>query len=256
MRRHFKTISIMLTAVFYLASASASEEAVIAGSKAIGDITFLTAFSTPAGERGHFEDAAKLSVQQSLARNANVWLLYDDLSSDSETARYFSIHFPHDVNELTEPNAANYDLISNLGHYRHHAELTRQVADWCSTTSVDPYKLAYAYVDYLWLKPGKLEAAGELLARRGALLREIYGAGSDGNAAAEGFVSMVAPGQLMLVLFSSMKQKKIALEVLETDIENAGRHQEWRRIDGQLEELIDKKSYRNGKFRADLSADG
>lgn len=218
-----------------------------------GDVTLLAVYQVPDKSRLEFEAAAKTAAKNGAEQRTNIWLLYEDLSKDGGYHRYFTVHFPHSMDELTEPNPALTDLISAIGEYRTHAELTRQVPDWCSTTNIDANLLKYAYVDYLWLRSNSLENAARLFAKRGKILRGIYGITSEGNAAAEGFVSMVAPAQLMWVLFSSESTRSAAVHLLESDLKTNGLLSEWNDVNRQLESLVTKYGYRAGKYRSDLS---
>src|SRR5690606_38835247 len=118
------------------------------------------------------------------------------------------------------------------------------VPDWCSTTRLDARKLEYAYVEYLWLLPSSLDSAGKILARRGEILRSIYGTTSDGNVAAEGFVAMVAPFQVMYVLFSAEENLERATALLRKDLDAHGSLVEWDLLESDLDSLIVKRKWR------------
>jgi hypothetical protein len=218
-----------------------------------GDVTLLTSYELARDLSQEFEAAAKAAVKRSSELQRNIWLLYEEFNRDTNKRRYFTVHFPHSIEELTEPNSATSELISAVGQYRDHVELTRQVPAWCSTTSLDANLLTFAYAEYLWLTPDSLESAGRLLAKRGEILRAVYGTTSEGNSAAEGFISMVAPAQLMLVLFSSESTRRGAVQLLELDLVNNGLLGEWRELNSKLESLVTKRSYRAGRYRPDLS---
>lgn len=244
--------AVLIYLLLSFTSASNAEEAIIAGSAANGDVTLLTSFEVAADSKQAFETQAKAAAQRSIEKNSDAYILYDEFTDSKDTARYFTVHFPHDLDELTEPNSANFEVIASLGAHRVHSELTRQVPDWCSTIAMDPYLLEYAFVEYLWLEPGSLDRAGALLAQRGQLLRDVYGTSSAGNAATEGFIAMVAAPQIMLVLFSSESDRQDAHRLLEADIEEYDRLAEWRSIHEQLETLVTERRYRSGLFRPDL----
>ena len=201
----------------------------MAGSVANGDVTLLASYKLPAELRSEFETNARAEAAHTIDERGNMWLVYEELPDESTATSisYFTIHFPHNLDELTEPASTIYGLVSAAGKYRVQAELTRQVADWCSTTSLDASKLQYAYVDYMWLKPNALDAVGRIFAQRGEILRSVYGTGSDGNSAAEGFVSMVAPFQVMLVLFSSDSNLTQAIKRLRRDLDKRGLVNDW-----------------------------
>lgn len=239
--------------VFLLTAQGSADATAVGDSRADGDATLLTSYEVPHAARGAFVDAAKTAVSRASTRSAGSWLLYEETRADVSVSRFFTVHFPDDLDELTEPNAAPWQLINRMGQYRLDAELWRQVPDWCSTTRMDPNVHKYAHVEYLWLSPDSLTAASRLLAARGALLREIYGTSASGNAAAEGFVAMVAPASVMFVLFSARPDREAARSLVEQDLAAAELMSTWETLHSQLDALVVRRAYRNGTYRADLS---
>lgn len=230
---------------------------VIAGSSADGDATLLALYEFPADLRSSFESLSKAAAATTIEKEDGMWLMYERPSNREaqSTVSYFTVHFPDTIDELTEPQPTTYGVISQFGAHRVHSELTRQVPDWCSTVSIDPNKLEYAYVEYLWLKPDALEVVGQFLAAQGEILRSMYGTESDGNLATEGFVSMVAPFQVMLVLFSSESSPDGASGRLNADLQTHGFGDEWNRLQDEIDARVSKREYLSGRYRADLSAD-
>ena len=249
MKASFTLFSLL---AFAIPVAGATEPS-IGDSLATGDLTLLTSYRLPADRRTAFESTAATVARNNVESNGKMWLLYEELTDAGADPRYFTVHFPHNLSELTEPNSTTYELVAAVGRYRDHADLTRQVPDWCSTVSMDPELLEYAFVEYLWLKPNSLDEAGRLLAQRGRLLRDVYGTTSDGNAAAEGFVSMVSAAHITLVLFSSEAERDAALGLLEADLEERGLLVEWRSVHTRLDALVARRSGRAGRFRPGLS---
>lgn len=223
----------------------------VGDSIADGDVTLLSSYKVPLEDIDSFETAASTAVKT----GDGIWLMYEEHEhkDDSGTVRFFTVHFPDNIDQLTEPASVVSDLVSRIGHYRVHTELTRQVADWCSTTALDPDKLAYAYVEYLWLRPGTLTEASELLAQRGDILRAAYGTTSDGNAAAEGFVAMSSPFQVMRVLFSNEGSRGDATKVVRSDLEAKGLLTEWDQLQQKLDAIAVRKEFRSGRYRPRLS---
>lgn len=226
-------------------------------SDADGDLTLLTSYQVPAEKRSAFETEVRASAVRSIEQRGNIWLMYEEPAKDAHlmSSRYFTVHFPVSIDELTEPSSAIFEIVSTLGSFRVHAELTRQVPSWCSTVNLDASKLQYAYVEYLWLKPNALTNVGRLMDKRGEILRSVYGTTSDGNSAVEGFVAMVAPFQVMHVLFSSASSREQATRIFRHDIEAHGLLDDWDMFDNALENLLSKRQIRSGKFRPKLSVD-
>ena len=229
---------------------------VIANATADGDATLLTSYEFPAGLKMDFEAMAESAATHTVDSGSGMWLMYEQPPNpdSANTVAYFTVHFPDNLDELTDPGSTTSRLVAEMGEYRVRAELTRQVPDWCSTVSIDAEKLEFGYVDYLWLEPNSLEAVGLLLAKRGEILRSLYGSESDGNLATEGFVSMVAPFQVMLVLFSSESSRQAALEQLAQDLEAKGLSDDWYRLQDELRQHISKRETLSGRFRRELSA--
>ena len=221
-----------------------------------GDVTFLSSYEVPLAEKEVFESQAMAAAKIVASQSKGMWLMYEELGETSTThsARYFTVHFPDDLEQLTEPASDVYELVAKLGIYRVHAELTRQVPDWCSTTALDADRLPYAFVEYLWLKPKSLAEVDKILARRGEIMRRVYGTSSDGESAAEGFVAMVSPFQAMHVLFSVAESRVAALELLKTDLQRHELLEEWASLEGDLSRFVVERESRSGKFRRELSA--
>lgn len=251
-----KKIKTLLICCILCFCSQASADPSIAGSAANGDATLLAAYEIPTDHRREFEANARAAAARATDASDDMWLMYEELAieGDAVSIAYFTVHFPDNLNELTEPTSATYGLTATAGLYRVRAELTRQVPAWCSTTEVDATMLEYAFVDYLWLKPNALEAVGQILAERGKILRSVYGTGSDGNSATEGFVSMVAPFQVMLVLFSSKSSLTLATKQLRRDLKSHGLVNDWDSLEADLTSFVTKHSSRSGRFRPRLSA--
>lgn len=248
---------VMLISTLLLAVFDVSAYPTVGNVNADGDVTLLSTYEIPVERKEEFESAVRASATADNARHDAVWLTYEEFddSSPSSSLRYFTVHFPDNVDQLTEPSSAVFEVVSRLGNYRIEAELTRQVPDWCSTTNLDAGKLQYAYAEYLWLLPGNLDNAGKILAKRGEILRSIYGTTSDGNAATEGFVAMVAPFQVMYVLFSAEDSFERATALLRRDLNAHGYLVEWDLLGRDLDSLIAKRKSRSGQYRPTLSAD-
>lgn len=254
---YLKTISKPTTLlgllVFLFSAQGSADVAAVGDSRADGDATLLASYEVPAAARETFEAAAKAAADRASSSSPGTWLLYEEPLEKVSVSRFFTVHFPDDLDELTEPKAAPWHLINRMGQYRVDAELWRQVPDWCSTTRMDPDLHKYAYVEYLWLSPDSLAAASRLLAARGLLLREIYGTSASGNAAAEGFVAMVAPASVMFVLFSPRSDREAAQSLVEQDLAAADKLSAWKALHSQLDALVVRRAYRDGTYRADLS---
>jgi len=250
-------IRVLIVWGLSLALSNAIANPTVGEADADGDVTLLSSFAVSADQKDAFETEAMASARIAIARDSDMWLMYEELGEveNLSSARFFTVHFPHDIDELTEPSSATVELVSRLGRYRVHAELTRQVPDWCSTTSLDANKLQYAYGEYLWLRPFSLEIAGRVLARRGEILRSVYGTNSDGNAAMEGFVAMVAPFQVMQVLFSSEPDFEKATQLLRQDLKNGGFLEEWDSLGETLDSIVTNRQKRFGRYRPELSVD-
>lgn len=229
----------------------------IGSSRANGDPTFLSAYEIPAERLSDFQQAVKKQVARAVVDEADIWLTYEELrqSSSGDSTRFFVVHFPTTIAGLTEPNAYTPGLIDEFGRYRVQTELSRQVPDWCSTLSIYSDKLPYAYLEYLWLRPGSLDAAGRLLARRGEILRELYGTGSNGALASESFVAMVAPFQIMNVFFSSKDTLAKSQMILARDLVSKGLAEEWAQLHEQLGQMTSRRESRAGRYLPDLSVD-
>ena len=253
MRRHVAT-GLIIPGL--LIAGQVLADPVIAGSEADGDITFLTVYEVPSDLRSDFEKIAKSEAAQTIETSGRFWLMYEQLTPvDSDgSASYFTIHIPHTLTEITDPDYATGGLVAKAGQYRDHAELTRQVPDWCTTTALDASKLIYAHAEYYWLRADTLESVGRIFSARGEILRTLYGTGSDGNLAYEGFVTMVAPFQVMTVLFSSEASQADAEEQLKKDLEDRGLAGEWNRLSEELTSYVAKSNVRSGMYRPELSA--
>ncbi|MDJ0938307.1 MAG: hypothetical protein QNJ00_00955 [Woeseiaceae bacterium] len=252
MKRVVVTLGLFLACL----TGEVSANPVIAGSAANGDATLLASYEFPASLKDEFESASRSAAAYAVENGHGMWLMYEQASNidSSNTIAYFTVHFPDNLDELTEPASTTSGLIAEFGKYRVRAELTRQVPDWCSTVSIDAEKLEYGYVEYLWLEPNSLDDVGLLLAERGEILRSVYGSESDGNLATEGFVSMVAPFQVMLVLFSSESSRAAAAKQLEKDLEAGGHSDDWDRMRNKLDAYVSKRETLSGRFRRELSA--
>ena len=223
------------------------------GTNLVTGITKLTVYSIPKTQSKKFLSFAESTAHQLNKANSNMYLFHEQHTSTNSHNAYFVVEFPDTIEQMTEPNTASYPFVSKFGEYRSHIELSRQKASWCSTLSIEPNKLKYAHAQYLWLKSDALQEVDFILQKRADLIKRIYGSGSDGVSAFEGFMPMSAPFGVMLVHFSNEVSIDAANHALKKDLNKRHELAAWLELEIQLRDLIVREDSRTGTFISNLS---
>ena len=83
----------------------------------------------------------------------------------------------------------------------------------------------------------------------------MYGTGSDGTSAFEGFIAMVAPFSVMFVHFSNSSSEADAEAILKRDLDSHGLLVEWEALESELAHITSRVDRRTGLNTPELSVD-